>query len=67
MVAFKFKYNFEEKARKSLFKRLKKRYEDSEIADSYCGKAKENIFKTVRNSFKRHEELFKYVQSDANF
>ncbi len=52
-------YNFEESERDGLFKKLKRMYEDEVISSSYCGMARENVFKTVRKSFKLHQKIFK--------
>ena len=52
-------YNFEKTRRGTLLKKLKKLYEDESISSSYCGKAGDNIFKTLKQSFRTHLEIFK--------
>ncbi len=52
-------YSFEVAEQDKLYKKLNKLYEDETISSSYCGKAQENVFKTLRKSFKSHREIFK--------
>ena len=52
------KYNFEAKKQKKLFAKISKNFNDSQVSETYCGKAKQNFFITLKQSLKTHRNIF---------